>query len=79
MMPELINVEFEYEVIETITHRCIIKRTLPDNFDERDQDDKCWSDLEQMIENGTWRETIDETETSDVEIFQFAGCTEVLD
>ena len=73
------TIEFTFEVIETVTHHCVITRTFSDIFDETVEEDKCWTELENKIADGTWRETIEDSEGSEVEIFMYEYCTEVLD
>jgi hypothetical protein len=78
------KLEYLFEVTETLTHLCSVEIEVPDDEEWAAEnplhEDTAWQELEsQMEEDGNWRDTIVETEDSNVEIFGLRDVYEVLD
>lgn len=75
------QLEYVFEVEETVLHKCRIVIDVEDPDAEGLNDDAAWEEMESRFKQPFWRETIIETdnEWDEPEIIAVLDCIEILD
>lgn len=74
------QLEYTFAITEEIEHKCVILVDVPDDYNESMCDDTAWEEMESRVKNGSWRQSIQETdnEYSEPSVSEIVDCIEVV-